>query len=567
MSFKRVCIILIGCLALAACSSGLEHEPPELSPTAASGSIRVKVASGSADAEEVRGRMQLSGGALDFDSETVVGLRFSGARIPPGTKITAAHIEFRAIAAGSGKLTLTVRGDDSADAGAFRNRRRDLSARRETSAASTWRPLAWRGGQTTRTSSLTGVVQEIVDRSDWRSGNGLGFSIRGSGTARRAAMSRDKGAAYAPTLVVSFGSSGGGSNGGTRPPPTGGAASQREWHKRLLATIKNPRYPSSSLDPKKLAATGDLYKYARNLNNNLTTVMLAYRETGDRDLVRQIDNIMNIARGKLRDTNGDGYRNWRWLTRTDSSSGPHLGKDTHVMDEMMTHSLVAAAAYTLKQAGYSSSARFWTDYLENDFEAKWRGRSGKRSGFPFISHKLMHPTTQFIRYNFYMSKLTGNSSYYAEARRLTRTVRGQMKTVSTPRGVGYIWRHDVTGRGTLKCQPMVYVRYTTQALADLATADTSLFSRTFMTRVANTMAYRALKNPNGTSLARDICGGGTYGSVYMFAQHPYAQLAPWDGSGRLEAAAERAYAATERWNLSSPTTANVAAQMVFSLGR
>jgi len=328
-----------------------------------------------------------------------------------------------------------------------------------------------------------------------------------------------------------------------------------------LATIENPRYKHSSLDPKKLAATGDLYRLGRDLNQNLTTVMLAYRETGDRDLVRHIDKIMNIAKDQLADTNGDGYKNWRWLLRNSGEGRLYYGKDTHAMDEMMTHALVAAAAYTLKQGGYSSSARFWTDYLKNDFEAKWRERNNQPSGYPFIDHFLVHPTTQFIRYNFYMYKLTGDSDYYSEAKRLAGQIRGTMRSS----GSGYVWDHKVGRRGG--CQPMVYVRYTTQAMADIASVDSRLFSSSFMKKVAYTMARKALKSTSGTKLAGNICGRGSYGSVHMFAQHPYAQLAAWDSSGRLETAAERAYAATERRSMSSPKTSNVAAQMVFSLGR
>ncbi len=339
------------------------------------------------------------------------------------------------------------------------------------------------------------------------------------------------------------------------------SSSQLKWHSRLLATIENPRYPSASLDPKKLAATGDLYRYARDLNNNLTSLMLAYRETGDRDLVRHLNDIMNVAKGKLRDTNGDGYRNWLYLTKTDASSAPYIGTDKHVMDEMMTHSLVAAAAYTLKQAGYSSSASFWTSYLKNDFEAKWRKRNGKSSGFPFLEHFLMHPTTNFIRYNFYMYKLTGQSSYYSEAKRLASRVRGTMRSS----GSGYVWPHAVSR--TSGCQPMVYVKYTTQALADIATADSSLFDSTFMKKVAYTMAYKVLKSSDGSSMAGNACGSGSYGSLYIYAQHPYAQLAAWDSSGKLKAAAERVYSATERYSMESPKTSNVAAQMVFTLGR
>ena len=586
--------LLVSLMLLAACNSGLAPKAPTLESLTTPVTLRIPIVSASDDAEEISGSsMQLTGGLLDLRAKDgvvqTVGLRFQKVAIPQGAKITAARIEVASGANDTGLVTLEIRGEAADNAVTFTTTKGNLGSRVKTAAASTWRPLEWLQGKPYKTGDLSPIVQEVVSRSGWKSGNALAFSIAGvGGTAERAAIAYGGKVEHRPVLVVTY--EGGAGDTSPTPAPEPEPAPQPEpapapaptpepspeptdpdepsltgdqatWHQRLLATIENPRYRSSSTDPEKLAATGDLYRYARDLNNNLTTVMLAYRETGDRDLVRHINDIMNIAKGKLRDTNGDGYRNWLYLTKTDASSEPFLGTDKHVMDEMMTHSLVAAAAYTLKQAGFGSSASFWTDYLKNDFEAKWRKRNGKSSSFPFIDHFLMHPTTQFIRYNFYMYKLTGQSSYYSEAKRLASRVRGTMRSS----GSGYVWDHKVLQ--TSRCQPMVYVRYTTQALADIATVDSSLFDSTFMKKVAYTMAYKALNNTSGTSLASDICGGGTYGSLYTYANHPYAQLAAWDSSGRLETAAERVYAATERHDLSSPTTSNVAAQMVFSLGR
>ncbi|ADI13647.1 hypothetical protein [Truepera radiovictrix] len=317
------------------------------------------------------------------------------------------------------------------------------------------------------------------------------------------------------------------------------------------------------LDPVRMADSGDLYVYGRNMNHYLTSLILAYRTTGDRRLVQQIDTVMNRMQGTLRDTTGDGFRNWRYLR---SGSGSFYGRDTHEMDEMMTHSVVAAAAYTLRQAGFNSSADFWTNYLRNDFEAKWRRRKGVRSGFPFLTRNLMHPYVQWIRYHHYMGKLTGDSGYTAEARRMARIVENNMRSVNTPSGTGYVWDHRVqlSGRASNGCQPMVYVRLTTQGLADLATQ--GVFSNTFMQRVANGMAHVGLKSTDG-QLAGNICGSGTYSNRSAVRNFPYAQIASWDRSGRLRTAAERVYNATERHNLSQPRLYNLPATMVFTLGR
>ncbi len=109
---------------------------------------------------------------------------------------------------------------------------------------------------------------------------------------------------------------------------------------------------------------------------------------------------------------------------------------------------------------------------------------------------------------------------------------------------------------------MVYVRLSIHAFADLGSQ--GVFDSSFMRGVAKTMAYKAVKS---SALADNICGSGSYGSLYTVNAQPYTALAAWDSSGRLEAAAERAYAAGERRNLSSPASANIPAIMVFTLGR
>ena len=553
-------------LFLAACSSGIDTTPQDLGPTA-SDSVKRQLRSTSDDAEEASsGSIRTGSAAQDLDFSYPgqrVGMRFSSLSIPQGAKITKAYVRFKASASDSGSTTLSIRAHDTDSASSFSTSKRNISSRSTTSASERWSPSSWRKGSSYSSDDISEVVQEVVNRRGWDSGNALALIVTGdSSSTRRRAVSANRSLGDSPTLYVSYESSrsGGGSDEPTAPSGNV-SSSQREWHKRLMKTIDSPRYKQSSLDPKKLAATGDVYKIGRFLNLNETSIILAYRETGDRDLVRHLDKIMDIARDELRDTNGDGYKNWTHKTRTDSSSNKLLGTDKHEMNEIMTHGFVASAAYTLKQAGYSSSAKFWTDYLKNDFEAKWRKRSGRRSSFPFIDHGLMHPTVNMIRYHYYMYKLTGDSDYYKEAKRLASKVKGTMRSSDG----GYVWSHRVGSRSG--CQPITYVKYTTSALADLATVSSSLFDSSFMKRVARTMANKALKSSSGTKLASNICGSGSYGSVSTFNEYPYAQLAPWDSSGKLETAAERAYAAVERHSMSSPRTSNIPAIMVFAKGR
>ncbi len=553
--------------------------------------LNVRIAANVDDLAERATGVMVGGRGLNFVREQV-GMRFTNLTIPPGAKITAATIRLKAATSDSGVVSLNFRSEAADSAAVFGTEPGTLTSRLKTSTSVPWQPKAWSAGAYARTPDLSAVVQEVVDRPGWKSGNALAFIVVGMGTAKRSAYAHDAGAVYAPQLTISY----------TLPEPAPAPApepvpapapqpepapapapqpepepapapvpsvSLTEWRSRVLATITNPRF-NASLDPKLLAGSGDLYKLGRNFNHYATGLILAYRETGDRALVQQLDDLMNIAKEKLVDTNGDGYRNWLYLNQNaDSSSAPYFGTDAHEMDEILTHSVVAAVAYTFKQAGYGSSATFWTDYLKNDFEAKWRARKNKPTVFPFLTKDLMHPYVHFIRYHLYMSKLTGDGSYYTEAKRMSEVVKRNMRPSETLGGPAYIWDHRVqlSGEASTGCQPMVYVRLTTQALADLAVMDASLFDTVFMKKVANTMAYTALLRDDGSLLAGDSCGTGTYGTINTFAGMPYAQLAPWDDSGRLKVAAERAYATVEKGNLASPKTPNIAAQMVFTLAR
>jgi hypothetical protein len=574
-------------LVLTACSSGLVSETPpfDLEAQATSTTITVPVAANGDDAEEVNGSMQLSGKSLDFTTKTTVGLRFGRVEIPARAKVTRAYIQFKAITADSGAATLQLRGVASDNAAAFRSAAKNLSARGKTAAFSTWRPNAWTRGQTTRSSELASVVQEVVNRPGWQSGNALAFLVTNGGTSKRSASSREMNAATGPTLYVSFELPT--EETAPEPEPEVGLGtlpddSLETWNSRLVATITNPQYGivydaqygyinNTWMNPVRQASSGDLYALGRNFNVYATSLILAYRESGDRTLMQQLEQLMELARDTLGDPNGDGFLNWRYQHYgSDSSSSPLLGDDYHEMDEMLTHTMVAAVAYALKQAGYGSSAAFWTDYLQNDFEAKWRKRKNKPSGFPFLTKDLMHTYVQWIRYHYYMGKLTGDSSYTREALRMAGVVRGNMRLTSTPGGSSYDWAHRVqlSGSGSLLgCQPMTYVKYTTQAFADLATQDSRLFDSTFMQGVASTMAYKAWKNLDGTQLANDICGGGTHGSLYYGASHPFTVLAAWDNSGILKEIAIRTYYATEQNREASPRVYNLPAMMVFTLGQ
>ena len=557
---------------LAACNSGIQDPVESALDTQATGSVTKRVAASTDDAEEtpeLSGKMVLNGSDLElgFGDDTrpaAVGLRFTGITVPRGAEITSARIKFTARATSSGSASLTFHGVDQDNTSTFSTAAYNVSNRAKTSTSVAWSAPAWTQGEVgadTTSPDLKAVVQEVVSRTGWASGNALAVVVTGTGTGQRSAWATDFGSSTAPELVVNYSTTT--TEPPPPPPPPSGDPEIAAWQSRLEAALNKP--DKVHYDPKKMAASNDLYIYARNLNDALTSFTATYRITKDQDTVRYMRDTLAIMRSKLADTNGDGYKNWIYLSSQDSISAcrtklskapdsdpKYCGNDIHHMDEMMTHASVAAAVYTLQQAGFTSDVAFWKDYLENHFEAKWRTRTS--SGYP--DHKLMHPTAQFARYHFYMYKLTGKSEYYTEAKRLAGLVRGTMRAS----GDGYIWAHhrsEMSG-----CQPTVYLHYTMAAMADLAVVDSGLYSSSFMAKIANTVADRLIRTSDGHSIVGNICTNqGVYDNYWAFSKHPYAIAAPWDASGKIERTLRETFKATYEGYYIVPS------MMIHSLGR
>ena len=358
----------------------------------------------------------------------------------------------------------------------------------------------------------------------------------------------------------------------------------RVWHERLWEGIEYANNSEESLNPETRAASGDLFSMGRFLNVHITTLLSALRVTKDLALLDEVDRLMEMARAELADTNADGFRNFRYLNRTDGSSASLYGDDYHEMDEILTHSLIAAVAYALAENAsfntrYKEHAQFWLDYLKNDFEPKWRERNDVPFGLPFISKNLMHPYVQFIRYNLYMYKLTDDTAYWSEANRMADLVPRQVREVYTTGGPAYVWNQrflpEADTDQTLSCQPFVYLQYTFQAFQDLAMEGFSVFDDAFMQHVATSMTALVMED-GYRSFAEDICGGifqagffpsrGDGGVIYHFMNFPYAQIGKWDATGRLRRTTERAYSEGDLDSFRFPLArANLSATMLFLL--
>ncbi len=178
------------------------------------GTVDVRVATGSDDAEESpSGSMYLTSSDLELvyddyngGGNQTVGIRFTGVDIPAGASILRASVQFQVDETDSEATSLVIRGEDADHAGPFLTSSRDISSRPVTAAAVPWIPPAWpvvgEAGPSQQTPDIASVIQEIVDRPGWSSGNSLVILV--TGTGRRVAESYEGNSGGAPLLQVDY---------------------------------------------------------------------------------------------------------------------------------------------------------------------------------------------------------------------------------------------------------------------------------------------------------------------------------------------------------------------------
>ncbi len=170
-----------------------------------------RIAAGADDAEErvSDGRMTLTSTDLEliFDKrDQVVGLRFTGIAVPKNAPILDAYVQFKVDETLSAAASLNIQGEAADDSAPFTSALRSVSARPRTTASVTWTPAAWptvgQAGSAQRTPSLASLVQQVVDRPGWVSGNDLALVFTGAGVRTAEAFEGD--AAGAPLLVIQY---------------------------------------------------------------------------------------------------------------------------------------------------------------------------------------------------------------------------------------------------------------------------------------------------------------------------------------------------------------------------
>jgi uncharacterized repeat protein (TIGR01451 family) len=161
----------------------------------------------STDLELVRDDDSPSSGAQN------VGIRFNGLTVPAGARITNAYITFTADSpewpnTNSGAASITFRAQAADNPGTFSYSDFNVTSRITTTASVDWPNIpAWSTGSEYNSPDLSTIVQEIVDRPGWSTGNSMVFVINGSGS--RTAESYEGSSSRAPQLTIEYVEGGG----------------------------------------------------------------------------------------------------------------------------------------------------------------------------------------------------------------------------------------------------------------------------------------------------------------------------------------------------------------------
>ena len=99
---------------------------------------------------------------------------------------------------------MNIQMENTGNSAVFAAVNNNITDRATTNASVNWQPQAWNVvnevGERQRTPDLSNLLQEVVDRNDWASGNAISFIITGNG--RRVADSHNGG--FGPRLHIEY---------------------------------------------------------------------------------------------------------------------------------------------------------------------------------------------------------------------------------------------------------------------------------------------------------------------------------------------------------------------------
>ncbi|MCG3204080.1 MAG: hypothetical protein KCHDKBKB_00783 [Elusimicrobia bacterium] len=136
------------------------------------------------DAEQYKDTNNVSLTSSDYEipadggTSQYIGLRFQNITIPKGATIQSAYLRFAGDSDLSGtEVTPIIYGEDADSSSTFTTTNSDISNRTLTTASTNWPISSSTHMAITSTPDIKTIVQEVIDRAGWSSGNNISFIV------------------------------------------------------------------------------------------------------------------------------------------------------------------------------------------------------------------------------------------------------------------------------------------------------------------------------------------------------------------------------------------------------
>jgi type IV pilus assembly protein PilY1 len=110
-------------------------------------------------------------------------VRFTGVNLPPKAKINSAVLNVTSTQDQWISIGVTMAGDATGNSLAFSGSNLPSSRTLTGSTVNYTNDISWKSGTAYDLDAISGVVQEVVNRNDWNSGNAVSLILKGIGTS------------------------------------------------------------------------------------------------------------------------------------------------------------------------------------------------------------------------------------------------------------------------------------------------------------------------------------------------------------------------------------------------
>lgn len=182
---------------------------PSPTPSPSPGLLTAQVSSANDDVNQINSTLDAGQSTVwlgNASGTSRTALRFNNVALPQGATITNAYLEVYSSQSQWQNMAFSIRGDNVGNSAAFSTSSLP-SARVLTSAVVNHSSnISWNANTWYQLNNISSVVQEIVNRGDWTSGNSMSLILQGTGGnwARKFIRSYNGNAAQAPKLIITY---------------------------------------------------------------------------------------------------------------------------------------------------------------------------------------------------------------------------------------------------------------------------------------------------------------------------------------------------------------------------